>query len=568
MPKHLQTGSLKTINGETLEGTGDIVITGGSGGGSKELPAYSTDEVLTAERWKDGKPLYKKTIEFGALPNNTTKTVAHNISNMETYWVDVTNTFGARTGESVPVPLESGDTGAGVNLYATTTSLIAKTTKNWSIYSCTATIKYTKTTDTASSPVALIGGAFDYYQASNPTINTNGSVNDLWFNTTTMELFICRDATVGANVWEGDKGTIISGASIIYGVEWNPSTDTYTRTGKAVGTPVSTSYAGAIQTKMKRCVLNANGTVKYYLHPTNSTKKADGTAAIIDGSDGNVMVQIPKFYYKYENVSGVHKWSIATNPTPGYEVHPAFIRSGVEKNYRYYPAYEGYNLGGRLISGSGRTPTVSQTIATFRTQAAANGAGWSQIDWNLLTAVQLLFLTEYADFDTQAMIGNGNYTGDDYTMTTGGSNSIGNASSPATNDDTWISYRGIENWYASTCKFIDGVNVSERVYYVNNNPATFADDVFTGDYVSTGITSVDTDGYVSNLVASGKGFVPSAVDGSSSTYVPDYFWQNTGNTIVVFGGAANHGMLCGGFYLYAYYASSITSPNFGSAVAF
>ena len=30
MAKHLQTGSLKTINGETLEGTGDIVITGGT----------------------------------------------------------------------------------------------------------------------------------------------------------------------------------------------------------------------------------------------------------------------------------------------------------------------------------------------------------------------------------------------------------------------------------------------------------------------------------------------------------------------------------------------------------
>ena len=415
--------------------------------------------------------------------------------------------------------------------------------------------------------ISMVGGAFDYYQASNPTINTNGSVDDLWFNTITMELFICRDATVNANVWEGDKGTIIS-PNIIYGVEWNPSTDTYTRTGKAVGTPVSTSYAGVIQTQMKRCVLNANGTVKYYLHPTDSTKKADGTAAIIDGSDGNVMVQIPKFYYKYENVSGVHKWSVAREATAGYEVHPAFIRGGVEKAYRYHPAYGGYNLGGRLISGSGRTPTVNQTRATFRTQAAQNGAGWSQIDWNLLTAVQLLFLTEYADFDTQSILGNGNDTGNDYTMTTGGSNSIGNASSPATNDDTWMSYRGIENWYASLWKFIDGVNVQNHQYYVNNNPVTFADDVFAGDYVSTGITSATANGYVSNLVASGKGFVPSAVAGSSSTYVSDYFWQDTGNRIIVFGGAADGGLRCGGFCLNASYASSFSDSGLGSAVSF
>ena len=158
MPKHLQTGSLKTINGQSLEGSGDIVISGTGGGtGLSELPAYSTNEVLTSERWTNGKPIYKKTINFGALPNNTTKTVAHNVSNMETYWVDVTNTFGARTGESLPVPLESGDTSAGANLYATPTSLIAKTTRDWSMYNCTATIKYTKTTDTALSPVALIG---------------------------------------------------------------------------------------------------------------------------------------------------------------------------------------------------------------------------------------------------------------------------------------------------------------------------------------------------------------------------------------------------------------------------
>ena len=32
MGKHLQTGSLKTINGISLEGPGDIVITGGTGG--------------------------------------------------------------------------------------------------------------------------------------------------------------------------------------------------------------------------------------------------------------------------------------------------------------------------------------------------------------------------------------------------------------------------------------------------------------------------------------------------------------------------------------------------------
>ena len=353
-----------------------------------------------------------------------------------------------------------------------------------------------------------------------------------------------------------------------YGVTWNPSTDVYTRTGLAAGTPNSTSYAGAIQTQMKRCVLNANGTVAYYLHPTNSTLKADGAAATIDGSAGNVMVEIPKFYYKYENVGGVHSWSVSPIAEAGYVLHPAFMRGGTERNFRYYPAYEGWYNGSKLVSGSGKVPTVSQTRATFRGYAAANGTGWSLIDWNILIAVQLLFLTEYATFDTQAMLGNGNDTGSDYTMTTGGSNGIGNGSSPATNDDTWMSYRGIENWYASMWKFIDGVNVSERQYFVNNNPATFADDVFTGDYVTTGITSATANGYVSNLVANAKGFVASEVTGSSSTKVPDYFYQNTGNRIVIFGSGAGTGLNAGGFSLYANAAASGAGAYVGSGVSY
>lgn len=362
-----------------------------------------------------------------------------------------------------------------------------------------------------------------------------------------------------------------SSGGVVYGVNWNPTTDTYERTGIAAGVALSTSYAGVIQTKMKRCVLNADGTVKYYLSATDSTKKADGSAAIIDGTDGNVMVEIPKFWYKYENVGGVHKWSISDAAQTGYEVHPAFIRGGVEKSFRYYCAYQGYTLSTKLISGSGRVPTAGKTRATFRTEAAANGTGWSQIDWNLLIAVQLLYLVEYANFNTQAMLGQGITSGGVYTAVTGSSNSLGNASSPSTNTSTqFMSYRGIENWYGQIRKLIDGVNVNARVYYVNNNPATFADGVTTGDYVNTGITSADVDGYVKNLVASGKGFVASNTSGGSdSTFVPDYFYQaaNTNRTIA-FGGDASAAANAGGFFLRAASSASDSVATLGSGLSF
>ena len=359
-------------------------------------------------------------------------------------------------------------------------------------------------------------------------------------------------------------------SGVVYGVNWNPTTDTYERTGIAAGVALSTSYAGVIQTKMRRCVLNANGTVKYYLSATDSTKKADGSAAIIDGTDGNVMVEIPKFWYKYENVGGVHKWLISDAAQTGYEVHPAFIRGGIEKSFRYYCAYQGYTLSGKLISGSGRVPTATKTRATFRTAAAANGTGWSQIDWNLLIAVQLLYLVEYANFNTQAMLGQGITTGGVYTAVTGSSNSLGNASSPSTNTSTqFMSYRGIENWYGQIYKFIDGVNINSYVYYVNNNPATFADDVFTGDYISNGITSATANGYVKDIVTNKNGFVASVTTGgSSSTFVPDYFYRNTGLRIMVFGGYAGNGAIAGGFSLDASNAASTAASLLGSGLSF
>lgn len=43
---------------------------------------YSTSEVDTGAKWIDGSPIYKKTVNFGALPNATYKEVAHNISNL------------------------------------------------------------------------------------------------------------------------------------------------------------------------------------------------------------------------------------------------------------------------------------------------------------------------------------------------------------------------------------------------------------------------------------------------------------------------------------------------------
>ena len=153
-------------------------------------------------------------------------------------------------------------------------------------------------------------------------------------------------------------------------------------------------------------------------------------------------------------------------------------------------------------------------------------------------------------------------------MTTGGTNSLGNNNSTYA-VDTYMSYRGIENFYADCWEWIDGINISERVVYINNKASTFADDMYTGDYVSTGVTLPAASGvYISNFANSGKGFLPSAVVGSSTTYVTDGLWTVTGSMSLLFGGSAHNGAVAGAFCLSAGDAASYVSVKLGGSVCY
>lgn len=47
------------------------------------IEEYSTNETLTHKKWIDGKPIYRKVVDIGNLPNNTTKRVVANTSNLD-----------------------------------------------------------------------------------------------------------------------------------------------------------------------------------------------------------------------------------------------------------------------------------------------------------------------------------------------------------------------------------------------------------------------------------------------------------------------------------------------------
>ena len=348
-----------------------------------------------------------------------------------------------------------------------------------------------------------------------------------------------------------------------YGIVWDFATDSYIRTG-------AKGYT-AIQSLMRRCVLNVDGSVNYYLHPDNSNFKENGTRSVLTGVDGNVMVEIPKHYIKVESVGNIDSFSISLTPEPGYVLDPAFLKWNgtrmVEVPYRYFRAYEGYVSGGKLLSVSGVTPTRSQKIAFFITQATANGAGWHLTYWNLLNTIKRLCYIEFCDFIVTKYLGKGNNTGDDYGITTGQSNALGNRSSDSTHNNKYMSYRGIENMYADIWEFVDGVNVNNYQFYVNGNYSTFQSDVFTGDYVAKGPLVSAANGLIKRCaVSSDGGFIPTALGGSNTTFYGDTLWTATGARIAIYGGAANNGDAAGPGALGVERASSSSAGNIGAAV--
>lgn len=106
---------------------------------------YSTSEAATGGTWVDGKPIYKKTINFGALPNAASKSVAHRISNLNrVIRVEAIADYG--TGNTkFPIPFSSpAGLGSSVALAIESSTIGIRTGNDRSDATAYVTIYYTK----------------------------------------------------------------------------------------------------------------------------------------------------------------------------------------------------------------------------------------------------------------------------------------------------------------------------------------------------------------------------------------------------------------------------------------
>ncbi len=294
-----------------------------------------------------------------------------------------------------------------------------------------------------------------------------------------------------------------------------------------------------------------------------------------DGSNGQVMVRIPKFYYRAEHTSRSHGYYISPYRLSGYRVSRMHWRNGKEVDEVFLGAYKAscydvsegaYNLtdapgidftpgtGDKMASIAGAKPISGHqnnlTLPNARILAQNRGPGWGLVDFISVSMVNMLLLVELGHFDAQAKIGRGivDITDDRSTnmaMPTGQTASLGNKSGAATGNvhpvtdqaANSISYRGLEDWWGNILEWTDGINIRERVPYVADHD--YVSNKYDGHYKPLGITLPSENGYVADIAVSDDydwGFLPSAVGGSATTKLCDYYYQGAGNRVALRGG--------------------------------
>ena len=335
--------------------------------------------------------------------------------------------------------------------------------------------------------------------------------------------------------------------------------------------------------RIKRCLANKNtGEIAMFLSDETSLKTIDGLPITITDTTYDVMVYIPAFYYKVTFNDNKTEYTIlrdevTTRYKEDCEVHPAFIRpDGTIRPHVLVGAYKGSEANGQLRSISGVKPSVNKTLASYRTLARQGRTTNHNINTlQIISAIQLLYIVEFSNLNSQAMIGNG-WTSKSESAVTGSTNELGNKSGYLGVNGNQISYRGIEDFWGNIWEFVDGLLIKDDGYYITNNPAYFGSASSSTKIAITPLTSTSSnanDGYVTEMQrakAIDYCFFPKAVGGSETTYWCDYHWPHdqTEENIAFFGAYWGLGSRAGAFCWNWDNVVSFSWASFGARLVF
>lgn len=154
----------------TLTGTWSISVGFGAGGVSSSPSLFSsTEEAIPGRYWETSTPgeykqYYRKTVSIGALPNATSKDVAHGVTNFE---IESIRLYGAAENNTAVLPLPFVTTVAANQIdvrWLDSTNLRIATGSNFSAYNGWIVVEYAKTTDvTTTNPNGILAGQLANY---------------------------------------------------------------------------------------------------------------------------------------------------------------------------------------------------------------------------------------------------------------------------------------------------------------------------------------------------------------------------------------------------------------------
>lgn len=319
--------------------------------------------------------------------------------------------------------------------------------------------------------------------------------------------------------------------------------------------------------KIKPCYME-NGVVTKYLNPNNYAEDVDGNAVDITSTGaGDVMIEIPKIYYRLHKDSSYQYIQISNAMFEG-ACCLAHTYKGVEKDKVYIGAYESYYDGTSSRSVSGVSATGSVSLNGWRTYAQNNGKGYETFYWNLLVLIQCLYAIQFKNLNSQTALGYGwcGYTSGH--PAGGGLNQKGLYY--GTSKSGQMKFMGIEDFYGNREDWIDGA-------YINGTSLTVADATspnmaFSGNGVGyiTAATELNTSSekYYNSIVGdNNSGFCPKSFYGSATKYYCDY-GATKSSSVLSFGGGQGSTTLAGIFSMYFAYSGDTSSEPRSSRLAF
>ena len=269
-----------------------------------------------------------------------------------------------------------------------------------------------------------------------------------------------------------------------------------------------------------------------------SQRKEGGVAPSASAiSNYNQFSRISKLYTYQTDTAGTEYIFISDEKIDDKYKAVGFINEdGEEVDYAYLASFCGsYDSQNRLRSVSGVNLRNNTSCTDFMTAAEKNGEGYEIEQHEIINFFENAVLILTQNFDTQTAIGRGRDITQGATNTAKETTGFANSKGPIAYDTTSkaIKFMHVEDlWFNSGYSWEAGVCWQNSKTYVKMQPPyikTSSESLSTYTQVPN---AAETSGYISASTLDNKwGRIPSAVDGSTSTFECDNWNPGTGSTI-------------------------------------